>query len=148
MNQLQTKIEEDFITALKSKDEAKTSTLRLLKNTIKNKEIEAQKELDEPQIIQVLQKEISQRKESISEFKKGGRADLVEKESAEIETLKQYLPKQMDDQELDTIVKAEIKEQNAASIKDMGKVMQGVMSKVAGSADNQKIAQIVKKYLA
>ena len=147
MNQLQKQVEEDFITALKSKDEAKTSTLRLLKNTIKNKEIETQKELNEQQIIQVLQKEINQRKESINEFKKGNRTDLIQKEEAELEVLNKYLPKQMDEKELEEIIKNEIKEQNATSIKDIGKVMQTVMPKVAGRADNQKIAQIVQKYL-
>jgi uncharacterized protein YqeY len=147
MNRLKDLIEKDFIKSLKEKNEAKTSTLRLLKNTIKNKEIETQKDLDEAQVIQVVQKEIAQRNESISEFKKGEREDLIKKEEAEIDTLKEYLPKQMEASVLEEIVKSEIKEQNASSISDMGKVMQSIIFKVAGRADNQKIAQMVKKYL-
>lgn len=141
-------INQDYIEALKAKDEVKVSTLRLVKGAIHNAEIEAGKPLDETSVGQVIAKQNKQREESINEYKKGGREDLAQKEQAEIEILKKYLPQQLSDEKITEIVQKAIAETHASSIADMGKVMGKVMADAAGKADGGKVSQIVKEKLS
>lgn len=144
---LKTRIEEEFIKAIRQREVLKLSCLRLLKAAIQNKEIEKRGELEEDQILGLLQTLVKQRKESIEHFIKGGRQDLVDKEKAEMAILETYLPQALPDAELEKIIEATIQELKASGPKEMGKVMQAVMPKVKGRADGKKINEIVKKKL-
>lgn len=144
---LKKRIENDLIVAMKARNELGVSVLRFLLSAIKNLEIEKQKELTEEETIQVLQKQVKIRKESITAFTAGGREDLITKERAEIEILNKYLPQQLSSEELEKIVKETIKESNAGS-GDSGKVIGAVMVKVKGKADGNQVAEIVKKTLS
>jgi len=139
-------IEEDFIKALKAKDES-LSCLRMLKNAIKNAEIEKGEDLKDTEIAQLLQKEKKQRQESITEFKKGDREDLVKKEQAEIKIIEKYLPKQISGEEIKKVVTAAISELGAKGPQDMSKVMGKVMPQFQGKADGAKVSQITKSEL-
>lgn len=139
---LSKQIDDDFIVAYKDKDEVKSSVLRLLKSAIKNEEIDKKESLEDDEAIKIVQREIKQRKDSIEQYEKGGRADLAEKEKNEITILEAYLPAQLTDDEIETIVKIAAKEDN-----DFGKVMGKVMREVAGKADGGRVSQIVRKVL-
>ena len=147
MASLEEQIERDFIEAYKSKDKS-LETLKMLKSAIKNAEIEKREKLTDEEIVQLLQKEKKQRKESIEEFKKGKRMDLAEKEEFEIKVVERYLPKQMSDEEIKKIVLKAIEESNAKGPQDTGKVMGVVMSELKGKAEGQKVAEIVKNKLS
>lgn len=142
------KIEEDMKSALKAKDNVKLQSLRFLLSQIKNKEIDARRELKDEEIYKVIQTLIKQRKEGIEIYEKAGRVDLLEKEKKELELLESYLPKMLTDEEIERIVDELIKELNAVSSRDFGSVMKAVMAKVAGRADGSKVNQIVKKKLS
>lgn len=141
------KIMADMKEAMKAKDMMKVSTLRLLLSEIKNKEIDKRGELTDEEIYAVIQKAVKQRKESIEQYKNAGRADLVEKEEAELKILESYLPEQLSEEELEKIIDEAIKEAGAASIKDLGKVMKIVMPKVKGRADGKIVNQKVREKL-
>ncbi len=143
---LKCQIEEDFIKALKAKDESLT-TLRMLKSAIKNAEIEKGKELKDDEIGQLLQKERKLREEAIKEFKKGKREDLAKKEQAEIKIIEKYLPELLPDEEIKKQVQMAIKELGATSPQDMGKVMGKVMPLLKGKADGAKVSKICKSEL-
>jgi hypothetical protein len=144
------KIQEDLIEAQKAKDELKVSTLRLLLGAIKNYAIAKESTSYNPseeEIVGVVQKEIKQRKESIESYKAGGRQELADKESKELEILQAYLPEQMSEEEIRKLVEAAISETGAASMQDMGKVM-GVLSlTLKGKADMGVVSGIVKEKL-
>ncbi len=135
-------IDKDFIAAYKDKDEAKSSVLRLLKSALKNEEIAKKSELSDDDAIKIIQREIKQRKDSVTEYEKGGRADLAEKEKSEITILEAYMPAQLSDEELEAIVK-----NAAAGESDFGKVMGKVMPSVAGKADGGRVSAVVRKVL-
>lgn len=141
------KINEDFITAMKAKDEGQVSVLRLLKSALQNAKIAEQKELSDDDVIKVVQKEIKQRKDSIATYETGGRAELADKEKAEIEILSVYMPAQLSDEELTAIVKSAIEETGATGMADMGKIMGKVMPQVAGKADGNQVSAKVKELL-
>lgn len=141
------KIEADFKVALKTKDQIRLSTLRMLKASIHNKEVELRRNLSEAEITRVINAQIKQRKESIECFEQAGRADLVKKEGAELEVLSAYLPVQFSPAELEEEVKKIISEAGATSIKDLGRVMKAAMPKLEGKADGKFVTEIVKKYL-
>lgn len=141
------KIEKDLREAQKSKNETVVSTLRLLKNAIKNSEIRLQKKVDDSLINEIIAKEIKSRKESIEQYQKGGRPELAEKEAKEIEILRQYQPKQLSKEEIEKIVKQIIVKVKAVSAQDMGKVMAEVMPELKGKADGAQVSQIVKENL-
>ena len=143
---LKQKIEEAIVTALKAHQELMVSTLRMLMAGIKNAEIAKQKELTDEEVIEVIQKEAKNRRESIGAFKEGGREDLVAKETKELEILSQYLPAQMSQEDLEKIV-AEVVDQLKAKPADFGKVMGAVMARVKGKADGGLVAELVKKSL-
>ena len=142
------KVDSDMKDAMREKDSLKLGTLRMLKAAAKNKAIDKKVQtLGDDDFLEVIQKQVKQRKDSITEFEKAGRKDLVEKESAEMKILEGYLPKQMSPDELKTIVKSAIAAVGASSKQDMGKVMKEVMPKVKGRADGKTINQAVMELL-
>ncbi|NPA15621.1 MAG: GatB/YqeY domain-containing protein [Deferribacteres bacterium] len=141
------KIMADMKEAMKAKDMAKVSTLRLLLSEIKNKEIDKKGELSDEEIYALIQKAVKQRKESIEQYKSAGREDLVQKEEAELKILEAYLPEQLSEEELEKIIDEAIKEAEAATMKDMGKVMRLVMPRVKGRADGKVVNEMVKRKL-
>src|SRR3989344_2636394 len=134
---LKEKIENDLKEAMKAKESLKVSCLRLIKAAVKNKEIDVRGALDDAQITSIWSTLAKQRKESIEQFKKGGRDDLVKQEEAELAILNSYLPKQMSEKEIEEIIVKTIAEVGAKDIKEAGKVMKAVMPKVAGKADGK-----------
>jgi len=142
------KIDNDFKEALKSRDEIRVSTLRLLKAAIQNAEISKQEVLSDDEIISAIKKQVKQRKDSIDGFKKGNREDLADKESKELEVLKAYLPDEMKPEELLGLIKEAIAETEATSPGDMGKVMKLVMAKTKGAADGRAVSALVNKELS
>ena len=139
---LSEQVDKDFIIAYKDKDEAKSSVLRMLKSALKNEEINKREALSDEEAIKIVQREIKQRKDSIEEYTKGGRADLAEKEKGELTILEKYLPAQLSDEELEAIVR-----EAAGDERDFGKVMGKVMPQVAGKADGNRVSSIVRKVL-
>ncbi|MEO8065431.1 MAG: GatB/YqeY domain-containing protein [Candidatus Doudnabacteria bacterium] len=139
-------IDEDLKTAQKEKNEVAVSSLRNLKAALKNAEIEKGKPLADEDILAVSAKKVKQHKDSIESFTAGARADLAQHEQAQMKVLQKYLPKQMDETELSSIVKNVVMGMNATPA-DFGKVMKEVMAKVKGQADGGMISKIVKENL-
>ena len=144
---LKDQIQQDIKQAMKDKDKVKLSTLRLLMSEIKNKEIDAGGELEEGDILSIIQKAAKQRKESIEQYKKGGRDELAAKEERELDILSAYLPKQLSQEELEAIIREAIEKCGATSPKEMGKVMKEVMPAVKGRADGKEVNALVRKLL-
>lgn len=145
---LEERLNEEMKLAMKSNDKLKLSTIRMIRSTIKNREIELRKKLDDEEIYRILQGMVRKGEESIEQFQAGGRIDLVEKEKKEIEILKSFLPEQISKEELIRIIDETIKETQSSSLKDLGKVMKSVMSKLGGKADGRLVNQIVKERLS
>lgn len=146
---LKDQIDSDIKAAMKARDSLTVSALRMVSAAIKNKMIELRPaDLTEDDVISVLKKLSKQRKDSIEQFEKAGRDDLVEQEQKELVVLEKYLPEQMGEQQITEIVVATIAEMGASSIKDMGKVMGAVTGKTQGAADNKLVSQIVKAKLS
>ena len=133
--------------AMKSNDKLRLSTIRMIRTAVKNKEIEQRKTLDDDTIMRVIQGMVRKGEESVEQFKLGGRMDLVEKETKEIEILKSYLPKALSQEEVLKIIDQTIEETEALSLKDLGKVMKSVMAKLGGRAEGSLINQLVKERL-
>lgn len=144
---LNEQINQDFIEAMKLKEVLILSTLRMLKSTIKNREIEAGHVLSDQETGEVVAKSVKQRRESIVEYQKGNRQDLVKKEESEIRILEKYLPKQMDEAEILKIVEKAIQSINASGLTDTGKVMGVIMPKLKGKADGSLVSKLVKEKL-
>lgn len=147
MSKLQEQISSQLKESLKNKDTNKLSTLRMLQSAIKNKQIQLLHELSDDEIISVISAQVKQRKDSIAQYKEGGREDLVEKEQAEIDVLKSYLPQELSQEEVSQIIDQAIKETDAKNPSDMGKVMKAVMPKTAGRADGKVVSELVKSKL-
>jgi uncharacterized protein YqeY len=146
---LQERIHSDMITALKARDELRLSTLRLMKAALKNREVSLMRPLDDAAVIEVLKSLIKQRRESVEQYRAGGRTDLVEKEEREIAIIEEYLPAAMSDAELERIVAETITELGAKTLKDMGPVMKAVMAKLAGQLfDGKVVNQMVRTKLS
>ena len=145
---LKERITEDMKTAMRSGEKDRLAVIRLLQAAIKQREVDERITLDDAQITSVLEKMIKQRKESVVAFEKGGRADLVAKENAEIAILQPYLPAQLSDAELDALVAEAIASTGAASIKDMGKVVAQIKTAAAGRADMGRVSALVKARLS
>lgn len=142
------RIESELKEAMRNKDSLKLSVLRMLMAAIKNTEIAKKvKKLDDGEVIQIIQKTIKEHKESIAQFEKGGRADLVNKEAAEMEILQKYVPQQMSQDEVLIIVRTTVQEMGAVTKADTGKVMKAVMDKVKGKADGKLVSQLVMSLL-
>ena len=147
MPAIKDRLQEDWKTALKAKDKFKTSVISTAKAAILLVEKTDNRKLEEDEVITILAKEVKQRRESMLEFEKGNRQDLVDQCEAEIKILLEYLPQQLGEEEIKQIVKESAEEVGANSIKDMGKVMSAVKPKVVGKADGKLVSQIVKEYL-
>jgi uncharacterized protein YqeY len=141
------KVNEDLRESIRAKDEIRNNTLRQIKTVVMNTEIKKRKSLTDEETIEVIFSLAKSHNESIESFTKGGRMDLVAKEERELSILKTYLPEQLSDDDLRTIVGETIKETGASSVKDIGKVMGKVMPKVKGKADGSKINAIAKQIL-
>ena len=145
---LNEKIGGDITAAMKAKDAARLSALRMLKAAIMNKGVEKGRDLDDGEVLQVVASLVKQRRDSIDQFAKAGRTDLVDKETGEIAVLEAYLPPAASAEEIDSAVAAAIAETGAASLKDMGKVMKAVVPKLAGKhADGRTINEAVRRKL-
>ncbi len=144
---LKEQLKSDLKEAMRAKEILKRDTIRSINTMIKQIEVDQRVELDDNDIIKLIQKGIKQREEAISQFKDASREDLVENEQNQIDIYSLYLPKQLSDEELETIIKDIISEVGATSMKDMGKVMNPAKEKVGGSADGKRINEIVKKIL-
>ena len=145
-------IEESYKEAIKSKKLEKANTLRLIKSAIKDKDIEnrtseSSKQINDHQILALLQNLIKQRKDSIESFKIASRNDLIVKEELEIDLIKQFLPKQLNEKETEEIIKEIIKKQSFSSLKDMGALMNNLKSEYAGSVDMAMAGKIAKLIL-
>ena len=145
---LEERLVEEMKVAMKSSDKLRLSTIRMIRSSVKNKEIELRKPLDDEEVQRVIQGMVRKGEESLEQFKLGGRMDLAEKESKEIEILKSYLPQALTQEEMIKIVDETIQEVQATSMKDLGKVMKSVMPKLQGKADGKLINQIVKERLS
>jgi uncharacterized protein YqeY len=141
-------VETELIKAAKQQDKARLSTLRLMKAALHNREIDLHRELNEAEVLQLLSSMAKQRRDSIEQFKLGGRDDLVQKESLELEMIQAFMPQQLSEEELDAEIEKAIQEVQAASIKDMGKIMKVLMPKVTGKADGKAVNERLKARLS
>ena len=141
-------LQDEMKKAMKAKDKVRLSTIRMLISAVKNEAIAKKQELATEDIIAVIQREIKQRRNAIEDFRKGERDDLVRENEAEIAVLEEFLPKQLSDEEIETLARQIANEVNAATLKDLGKVMGKIMPLVKGKADGTRVQTIVKKILA
>jgi uncharacterized protein len=144
---LRDRITEDMKSAMRAGEKERLATIRLALAAIKQREVDERITLDDPQVLSVLEKMVKQRREAITQFATGGRADLVAKETAEIEVLQGYLPAQMSPAELEALITEAIAATGASSIKDMGKVMAAVKPKAQGRADMGAVSARIKQKL-
>lgn len=145
---LRQKIDKDMIDAQKSGDKLKLGVIRMLRSEIKYKEIEKKTELEEEEVISVLSSAAKKRRESIEEFSKGNRTDLVEKETKELEIIRQYLPQQMAADEVSQLIEQAVAETGASSMTDKGKVMAALMPKIKGRFDGKEANLLVSQRLS
>ena len=139
----------DIAAAMKAKDAPRLSALRMLKAAVMNKGVEKGRDLDDAEVLQVVASLVKQRRDSIEQFSKAGRTDLVDKETGEIAVLEQFLPPAATAEEIDAAIAAAIAETGASSAKDMGKVMKAVMARLAGkTVDGRKVNELVRARLA
>jgi uncharacterized protein len=144
-------IQKDIVTAMKARDEARLSTLRMVKAALMNRKVEKMAELDDKESQQVLSTLIKQRKDSVEQFTKGGRQEMADKEAAEIVVIESYLPKSAGEAEIAAGVKAVIAEMGSPTMKDMGTVMKNAMAKFGAQGvrvDGKVVSEAVKKELA
>ncbi|MCA0970035.1 GatB/YqeY domain-containing protein [Halobacillus litoralis] len=143
------RLAQDMKTAMKARDKAKLSTIRMVRASMQNEAIKLGKDsLSEEEEMTVLSREVKQRKDSLQEFKEAGRDDLVEGLQFELEVLQAYMPKQLTNEELEQIVQEAIEEVGATTKADMGKVMTAVMPKVKGKADGSQVNKLVLQQLS
>jgi uncharacterized protein YqeY len=145
---LSQKIVSDLTASMKAQDAPRTSTLRMVKAAMMNRQIEKGSELDDDEVSKLLRSLVKQRRDSVEQFEKAGRQELADKEKVEIETIEAYLPQAASQEEMEQAVAAAIVETGAASIKDMGKVMKAVQVSLAGrNADGRVVSELVKARL-
>lgn len=147
MNPLKQSLADDIIKSMKAHDIERVKVLRNVQAVIKQIEIDRQTQLDDSDVLEVLQKQLKQRHESLTVFTENDRDDLAAKEQFEIDIINEFMPKQMDDAELAALVNAEIAAQGATSMRDMGAVMGVLKTKTAGRADPAIISKLVKQAL-
>ncbi len=145
---LKAQITEDMKTAMRAKDQERLGTIRLLQAAMKQKEVDERVELDDAMIITIVDKMIKQRNDSITAFETANRQDLADKEKAEIEVIKAYLPERMSAEEITAAVQGIVAELGAAGPGDMGKVMGAVKTRLAGKADMGQVSAAVKAALS
>ncbi|GIP57739.1 GatB/YqeY domain-containing protein [Paenibacillus woosongensis] len=144
---LSERLNEDMKQAMKSQDKFKLSTIRMVRATIKNLEIDLKRPLNDNEVLDILSREIKQRKDALQEFEKAGRDDLAANVKAEAEIIAVYLPEQLTEEEIKVIVQQTIQETGASSKADIGKVMSALMPKVKGRADGKLVNQAVQQLL-
>ena len=144
---LKERITEDMKSAMRAGEKDRLSLIRMLQAAIKQREVDERIQLDDAQVLSVIDKMVKTRRESVTQFQAGGRADLVAKESAEIKLLQGYLPAPFTDAELDSLIRTAIAATGASSIKDMGKVIAAVKAQAAGRADMGAVSSRVKAAL-
>jgi uncharacterized protein YqeY len=144
---LSERLNEDMKQAMKNKDKFRLTVIRMVRSAIKNTEIDQKRALDDDEVLDILQREVKQRKDSLQEFTKAGRDDLVADVQAEIAIISEYLPQPMTEEEIKAVVQQTLQEVGASSKADMGKVMGALMPKVKGRADGRLVNQIVQQLL-
>ena len=147
MSSLQDKLHSDLNDAMRAREETRKSALRMLLAAVTNARIEARADLDDEAVLTVIQKQAKQRRESIVEFTKGGRQDLVDKEAAELAILEAYLPAQVDRSEIEDAARKLIAETGATGPRDIGKVMPPLVKQFTGRADGRAINEVVRALL-
>ncbi|CAM3935518.1 GatB/YqeY domain-containing protein [Psychrobacter arenosus] len=147
MSELKNTLTEAVKTAMRARELEKVKVLRNVQAVVKQIEIDRQVELTDTDVLDILQKQLKQRQESLTIFTDNGREDLAEKEQFEIDIINEFMPQQMDDAELAAMVNAEIAEQGATSMRDMGKVMGVLKAKTTGKADPAIVSKLVKQAL-
>jgi len=146
---LKNQIVSDLTASMKSQDAPRTSTLRMIKAALMNREIDKGGELEEDELMKLLRSMVKQRRDSVEQYDKGGRQDLVAKEEAEIKIIESYLPKAASREVIEEAVAAAIAETGATAMKDMGRVMKSVQAKLAGrNADGRTVSEVVKAKLS
>ncbi|KYH34528.1 glutamyl-tRNA(Gln) amidotransferase subunit E [Clostridium tepidiprofundi DSM 19306] len=140
-------LQQDWKDALKAKNKFKANTISMAKAAILQAEKSGTSVIDDDDIIQILSREVKQRREALEEFEKANRQDLVDKTKDEIEILLEYLPKQLSKDEIMEIIRQAAVDEGANSMKDMGRVMSAVVPKTKGRADGKLVSQLVKEYL-
>jgi uncharacterized protein YqeY len=144
---LKEQLKDDLKTAMREKNVVKRDSIRAINTMIKQIEVDERKELNDEDVIKLIQKGIKQREEAVIQYKDASRDDLVQKEQEQIDVFKEYLPKQLSDEELEAGMKELIEEVGATSMKDIGKVMGQATKKFAGVADGKRINEMTKKLL-
>ena len=147
MSALKDRITEQVKTSMKARELEKVKVLRNVQSVIKQIEIDRKVDLDDAGVLEILQKQLKQRQESLNVFQDNGREDLAQKEQFEIDIINEFMPQQMSDEELAALINEEIAAQGASSMQDMGKVMGALKTKTAGRADPAVMSQLVKKAL-
>ena len=145
---LQERIAAEVITAMKARDTLRLTTLRMVRSALKNREIDKREALEEADVLQVLGTQAKQRREAIEQYRAGGREELAAKEEAELAVLQEFLPRELDADELRAAVVAAVAEVGAAGPRDMGRVMGVLMPRVRGRADGGEVNRLVKEVLA
>ncbi len=145
---LKARVQDDVKTAMRSHERDRLGALRLITAAIKQKEVDERIELSDEQVLAVLDKMVKQRRESLEQFEKAGRADLAEKEQFELGIIQTYLPEPIDTDELEALIRNTIEELGASSIRDMGQVMNTLRGQVQGRADMKAVSQAVKDQLS
>ncbi|TLP37619.1 GatB/YqeY domain-containing protein [Arcobacter arenosus] len=140
-------LKDDLKTAMREKNIVKRDSIRAINTMIKQIEVDERRELDDSEVLKLIQKGIKQREEAVVQYKDASRDDLVQKEQEQIDVFKEYMPKQLTDEELETGMKELIAELGATSMKDMGKIMGQASKKFAGVADGKRINEMTKKLL-
>lgn len=141
------KISQELKKAIKSREDVKKSTIRLILAAVKNREIEKRGEIDDDEILGIIQKEVKTRREVIDEAQNAGRTDLVREAETEIAILEEFLPKQLSEKELNELIDEVIADTGATSIREMGKVMGALMPRVRGRADGKRVSELVRQQL-
>ena len=145
---LKERIVKDMTAAMKSKEAARLSTLRMVKAAMQNREIEKGEPLTDEEMSKLLQSLVKQRRDSVEQYEKAGRAELAEKERAEIAVIEEYLPRAATREEIEQAVSAAVTETGASSMKEMGAVMKAAMARLAGrNADGRTVSEVVKEKL-
>jgi Uncharacterized conserved protein len=144
---LSDRLNDDMKQAMRNQDKFKLTTIRMIRAAVKNLEIDLKRPLEDAEVVDILSREIKQRKDSLQEFSKAGRDDLVTDLSAEIEIISQYLPVQLTEEEIKAIVTQTIQELGASSKAEMGKVMGALLPKTKGRADGKLVNQYVQQFL-
>ncbi|HEX7056938.1 MAG TPA: GatB/YqeY domain-containing protein [Bacilli bacterium] len=145
---LSERLDEDMKQAMKSQDKFKLSVLRMIRSAVKYQEIGQKRALNDDEVLDILNRELKQRKESLQEFERAGREDLIDNVKGEISIISAYMPSQLSAEELQAIVQATIAEVKASGKADMGKVMGALMPKVKGKADGKEVNRLVQQLLS